>query len=339
MPTHEKNAYLVLPDESFKKDILVDLNLDDSSVITLDGKTIKGKWTMVYNEGFDILAEGYSFFTFSKYASDIKMGKKWQSLCYSSLVGFYHNGNGDWGCFYAEKQGVDHNQITNGDVKDKLKVVEGTVQKIAKMRFKEENNFFDNVNFLQSNEKETLFLHSKFKDHAKVVEKINKMNGLWTAKNYDEYTNLTIEELNNLAGKRRHAHKSLFSEKRKAKRSTSTSNSVFDMSNFLRKRNDKEKDTDFPEFPKNYLDNMKHMNVAKNQGSCGSCFAVAAMNMLEARLSRFFSIKEKLSIQHILSCSVYNQGCDGGYAYLSLKFGNEVELVPENCMKYKANYH
>jgi cathepsin C len=241
--------------------------------------------------------------------------------------------------FYAEKQGVDHNQITNGDVKDKLKVVEGTVQKIAKMRFKEENNFFDNVNFLQSNEKETLFLHSKFKDHAKVVEKINKMNGLWTAKNYDEYTNLTIEELNNLAGKRRHAHKSLFSEKRKAKRSTSTSNSVFDMSNFLRKRNDKEKDTDFPEFPKNYLDNMKHMNVAKNQGSCGSCFAVAAMNMLEARLSRFFSIKEKLSIQHILSCSVYNQGCDGGYAYLSLKFGNEVELVPENCMKYKANYH
>jgi hypothetical protein len=48
--------------------------------------------------------------------------------------------------------------------------------------------------------------------------------------------------------------------------------------------------------------------------------------MLESRLSRNFNIKERLSVQHILSCSVYNQGCDGGYSYLSLKFGNEVEL-------------
>jgi len=61
--------------------------------------------------------------------------------------------------------------------------------------------------------------------------------------------------------------------------------------------------------------------------------------MLEARL-RIQSPGqpiEKLSVQHILSCSVYNQGCDGGYAYLALKFGSEVEIFPENCMPYTVS--
>ena len=61
--------------------------------------------------------------------------------------------------------------------------------------------------------------------------------------------------------------------------------------------------------------------------------------MLEARirLQTNNKLKEKLSVQHILSCSVYNQGCKGGYSYLTLKFGNEIELVPEKCMKYEVN--
>lgn len=58
--------------------------------------------------------------------------------------------------------------------------------------------------------------------------------------------------------------------------------------------------------------------------------------MLEARLKRNFKMVESLSVQHILSCSVYNQGCDGGYTYLSLKFGKEIELIPESCFPYKV---
>jgi cathepsin C len=65
---------------------------------------------------------------------------------------------------------------------------------------------------------------------------------------------------------------------------------------------------------------------------------MAALSMLEARIRRVTGnqIKEKLSVQHVLDCSVYNQGCNGGYAYLVLKFGSEVELVPESCMKYQV---
>jgi cathepsin C len=58
--------------------------------------------------------------------------------------------------------------------------------------------------------------------------------------------------------------------------------------------------------------------------------------MLEARLKIRGLFKENLSVQHILSCSIYNQGCDGGYAYLALKFGSELELIPESCMPYRV---
>jgi cathepsin C len=60
--------------------------------------------------------------------------------------------------------------------------------------------------------------------------------------------------------------------------------------------------------------------------------------MLEARLQKQYNgnFQDKLSVQHILSCSIYNQGCDGGYAYLALKFGQEAEIFPESCMPYRV---
>jgi cathepsin C len=65
---------------------------------------------------------------------------------------------------------------------------------------------------------------------------------------------------------------------------------------------------------------------------------MASLSMLEARLRRKTKnhVKEMLSVQHVLACSVYNQGCQGGYAYLVLKFGQEIELLPEKCMKYQV---
>jgi cathepsin C len=35
-----------------------------------------------------------------------------------------------------------------------------------------------------------------------------------------------------------------------------------------------------------------------------------------------------------VSCSVYNQGCDGGYPLLVSKHGQDYGLVPSNCMPY-----
>jgi cathepsin C len=43
-----------------------------------------------------------------------------------------------------------------------------------------------------------------------------------------------------------------------------------------------------------------------------------------------------VSAQAVVSCSAYNQGCDGGYPYLVGKFAKDVGMVPAVCMKYTA---
>ncbi len=53
--------------------------------------------------------------------------------------------------------------------------------------------------------------------------------------------------------------------------------------------------------------------------------------MIEARLKIKYGYNERISLDHILNCSVTNQGCDGGYSYLVSKFGAEMELLPTSC--------
>jgi Cathepsin C exclusion domain len=96
---------------------------------------------MVYDEGFDINIEDYSFFTFSKYSPNPNQFNyfgtkkdKWVSMCYSTLLGWYHKGD-SWGCFYGHKTNESPETITNGEVSNKMVVVENTVKN------KDENEF------------------------------------------------------------------------------------------------------------------------------------------------------------------------------------------------------
>jgi hypothetical protein len=59
--------------------------------------------------------------------------------------------------------------------------------------------------------------------------------------------------------------------------------------------------------------------------------------MAEARLKLFYNHLVELSVEHVLDCSYYNQGCDGGYAILVMKFANEFELIPESCKVNKVS--
>lgn len=92
-------------------------------------------------------------------------------------------------------------------------------------------------------------------------------------------------------------------------------------------------DRDYPDLPKNFKRWVDHMPPVRNQGRCGSCYAVSTLNMLESRLKIKSGITEDLSLDHVLNCSVYNQGCEGGYSYLVLKFAHELELIPKRCEK------
>lgn len=90
------------------------------------------------------------------------------------------------------------------------------------------------------------------------------------------------------------------------------------------------------------------------QGKCGSCYSIASTYVLRERLElimdkfrdqsernsgRSSSTSENsffpnLSLQSILSCSFYNQGCNGGYPFLVGKWANEIGIPGESCMAY-----
>jgi cathepsin C len=73
-----------------------------------------------------------------------------------------------------------------------------------------------------------------------------------------------------------------------------------------------------------------------DQGDCGSCYTVSTVRMMNARrrIAEEAPGAEPFSIAFPLQCSEYNQGCDGGYAFLQSKWSEDVGLIPSKCFQY-----
>ena len=72
----------------------------------------------------------------------------------------------------------------------------------------------------------------------------------------------------------------------------------------------------------------------KDQGSCGSCWAFAAVGLLESMILKNDGIAVDLSEQYMLSCNPWEWGCGGGY------WPNDMLVDPgaamESCFPYVA---
>ena len=153
---------------------------------------------MIYDEGYEISFKNHNFFVFSRYGDNKRkkpdINSKYVSYCYSTLIGWYRIDN-KWGCFYGYKIGVDRNEVTNGEAENKQKVVQNEISKQSD-RIDE-----DVITFIESKFNERIELNENFKDHHKIVERINYSNQYWEAENYSEYKGLTLKDLNKIAGR------------------------------------------------------------------------------------------------------------------------------------------
>jgi hypothetical protein len=301
MPSHERDAYThtrIIP----QLIVTVELKPTDESILTFENDEQRlGNWTMVYNEGFDVLVGDYSFFAFSKYAlndnSRPDISSRWISKCYSTLTGWYHKGS-EYGCFYAEKMGVNADEITNGEPGNKLLVVENTVQTISS-RVERLNNYYSTTAMISKqetlsneiNDDETFFLESKavselkltneFKDHDRVVERLNSMGNLWKAANYDQFKSMSIQDLNKFAGRKKSSHVPPLELRMKAVNNNQKSHKVKKDLTLLKKLSNyhlnhkktflnpnirhANSDSSYPDLPREHTEWIKFMSSPRNQ--------------------------------------------------------------------------
>jgi cathepsin C len=354
-PSNEDSSYLAQSPYEYRNTYKLQLKSSNEAAIEMEGKLLTGKWTMVYDEGFNIQIDQFTFFSFSKYSIDKENGKKiYKSHCYSTLVGWFNNHDkSKWGCYQAFKLGVDPTKVTLTNSKNNLNIVEpqkstvndDILNSMFNMQFKSINseilfNNDDNIDrstiknkfsnkknrlriskyqpssFLEEKESTSsmsmMKLDASFNNHALYISRINTLKKSWNAGLHPKFSNMSIRELNKYAGIPRIGNNFRFKSK----------------SELLFKAIE-----DVSMYPKNF-DWKQILKPAGSQGDCGSCYVYSTVRMIEARLKIKYNHEVNLSVQHALDCSFYNQGCNGGYPYLVMKFANEFQMIPETCKPY-----
>ena len=93
-----------------------------------------------------------------------------------------------------DKKIVTNLKLENKNNKNKKIVIKEEADEII-------DSLSSQLSFIETSEK--LNISADFKDHKQVVDKINSMTDLWEAKNYNEFASMTIEQLNNYAGRKK----------------------------------------------------------------------------------------------------------------------------------------
>lgn len=90
------------------------------------------------------------------------------------------------------------------------------------------------------------------------------------------------------------------------------------------------KEVDLPDF---FMYNTKYFLKHKEQGLCGSCWALASINVLSDRaVIADSNFNKNLSIQHLLECIPF--GCEGGSPEKAFKWMETNELTTEENIPY-----
>mmetsp|Transcript_116390 Transcript_116390/g.336190 ORF Transcript_116390/g.336190 Transcript_116390/m.336190 type:complete len:532 (-) Transcript_116390:104-1699(-) len=279
----------------------------------------KGHWTMVYDEGFEVVVSGLSFFAFSNFtfevnASDPLKAKHNVSNCGDTMVGWYQNlDRTKFGCYFGSK-------VIKSDG---AAVVPPVVAPAPSKK----------VEVAKKAVPEHYAKPMTPKVQEKVVKKLNKKLAMlqlgWRARAMPQFNGRTMREVNGYAGikrdeRQREVHTQMLKQH-------AAQGAQRHRRSFLQKVEVLPKEFDWSN-----KDGRSFLEPVMDQADCGSCYAASSMRMLTARHKIRQNDTEALpwSINFPLFCSEYNQGCKGGYAFLASKWSEDIGLLPASCAPY-----
>jgi len=80
--------------------------------------------------------------------------------------------------------------------------------------------------------------------------------------------------------------------------------------------------------------NCSSIGTIQNQAECGSCWAFGAVESITDRYCIHKNDDTQLSFQDMVSCDIFDDGCNGGDAGTAWKYAELVGLVTAECLPY-----
>ena len=81
---------------------------------------------------------------------------------------------------------------------------------------------------------------------------------------------------------------------------------------------------------------LEKLGKIKDQGGCGSCWAFAAIAVIESRYMQLSGTYREFSEQHLVDCDNYDNGCNGGWPTGTLKWMFENGVQDRNLRPYEG---
>jgi len=156
-----------------------------------------------------------------------------------------------------------------------------------------------------------------------LVDYINSQSLGWKAYEYPSFAGKSLDEINRLTGRL-----NMFPDKKSLLQDKESENMSSSATFFAQRV--------IYSLPKTFT-LEKYLSKVRTQKTCGNCYLVATVAMLEARIRMKYNKNVELSIQHLNDCNHYAQGCSGGFSIEVLRYMNEFYAVPEKCKPFTAS--